>query len=108
MNNRSVLLASNDNVWREPSDGQSQSFLNVIAGVENADVLAPKGAGYLSGFRVRPSVRYLAAKFSHRVASQMSRRWQQMLAQVGLQGPAAFKGRNAELRRLSEVDYAWR
>ncbi len=66
-----MLLASNYNVWREPFNGQSQSFLNVIKGVEEgADLLAPPGAAYLAGHAARPSVRYLAAEFAHRVASQ--------------------------------------
>lgn len=70
LSGRSVLLASNYNVWREPFNGQSQSFLSVVQNVESADLLAPPGAAYLSGHAVRPSVRYLAWEFSHRVASQ--------------------------------------
>jgi hypothetical protein len=71
LSGRSVLLASNYNVWREPFNGQSQSFLNVVRQVEErADLVAPGGAAYLSGHAVRPSLRYLAMEFSHRVTSQ--------------------------------------
>jgi hypothetical protein len=71
VNNRSVLLASNYNVWREPFNGQAQAFLNVVAGVENADLLAPPGASYLNGHGVRPSLRYLFGEVSYRLLSQV-------------------------------------
>lgn len=87
MSGRSVLLASNYNVWREPFNGQSQSFLSVVQGIEAADLLAPSGAAYLSGHAVRPSVRYLAWEFSHRVASQARMR----LGQPGLSNMIATK-----------------
>lgn len=69
--NRSVLLASHYNVWREPFNSQSQGFLSVIADVEPAVVLAPEGASYLAGHAVRPSMRYLLAETHHRVFSQL-------------------------------------
>ena len=74
MTNRSVLLASNYNVWREPFNGQSHSFLKVIAGVENAKVLAPGGANYLAGHAVRPTFQYLFGETYYRVMSQARRK----------------------------------
>jgi len=68
---RSVLLASNYNVWREPFNSQAESFLNVISQVENADVLAPGGASYLTGQRFHPSIPYLIGETMHRVSSQL-------------------------------------
>ena len=67
---RSVLLASNCNVWREPFNGQSHAFLNVIAGVEQAQLLAPPGLPYLVGHGVRPSVGYLLNETFYRLWSQ--------------------------------------
>jgi hypothetical protein len=67
---RSVLLASNFNVWREPFNGQAQAFLNVVSGVEEADLVAPAGADYLAGHGARPSVRYLLWETSYRLLSQ--------------------------------------
>ena len=71
---RSVLLASNYNVWREPFNSQSQSFLSVVAGLEHADLLVPEGAPYLLGHGVRPSVNYLIAEIKHRLLSQARNR----------------------------------
>ena len=68
---RKVLVASNYNVWREPFNAQAESFLNVIAQIENADVLAPAGASYLSGRRFNPSFPYLVGETAHRVSSQL-------------------------------------
>ncbi|MCW3796559.1 glycosyltransferase [Sphingomonas sp. BN140010] len=68
--NRSVLLASNCNVWREPFNGQSHAFLSVVAGVEQADLLAPPGLPYLVGHGVRPSVGYLLHETFYRLWSQ--------------------------------------
>ncbi len=68
--NRSVLLASNCNVWREPFNGQSHAFLSVIADVEQAELLAPPGLPYLTGHGVRPSVGYLLHETYYRLLSQ--------------------------------------
>lgn len=70
--NRSVLLASNYDVWREPFNGQSQSFIKVVAGLEDADILAPGGARYLGGQTV-PTLGYLFGELSHRIASRVRR-----------------------------------
>ena len=67
---RSVLLASNYNVWREPFNGQAQAFLNVVSTLENADLLAPAGADYLNGHGARPSVGYLLWETYYRLLSQ--------------------------------------
>jgi len=71
---RTVLLASNYNVWREPFNAQAESFLHVIAQIENADVLAPAGASYLSGQRFHPSMPYLIGETVNRVSSQVLKR----------------------------------
>lgn len=70
MKSRSVLLASNFNVWREPFNGQAQAFLNVIAGLEHATLVAPTGADYLAGHGARPSVGYLLWETYYRLLSQ--------------------------------------
>lgn len=67
---RSVLLASNFNVWREPFNGQAQAFLNVVASLEKADLLAPAGAPYLEGHGARPSVNYLLWETYYRLLSR--------------------------------------
>ena len=69
MTNRTVLLASNYNVWREPFNGQSHSMLDVIKDVEQADLLVPGGADYMAGQGVRPSLGYLLGETHHRLLS---------------------------------------
>jgi hypothetical protein len=71
---RSVLLASNYNVWREPFNGQSYSFLSVISEVENAAILAPPGVSYLAGHAVRPNLGYLMGEAYYRIVSQVRHR----------------------------------
>jgi len=67
---RTVLLASNCNVWREPFNGQSHALLSVICGLERAELLAPPGLPYLVGHGVRPSVGYLLNETYYRLLSQ--------------------------------------
>lgn len=74
MADRSVLLSSNYNAWPEPFNGQAYAFLNVIAQVENADLLIPSAAPHTAGRGVNPSVGYLWNELRHRVVSQAWRR----------------------------------
>jgi hypothetical protein len=71
---RSVLLSSNYNAWPEVFNGQCYAFLNVVAGLENADVLAPPGAKYTAGRAVRPSFSYLFGELFYRSQSQLLRK----------------------------------
>lgn len=80
MTDRSVLLSSNFNAWPEPFNGQAYAFLNVIAQIEDADVLVPPAAAYTAGRGVNPSVGYLWNELRHRLVSQTWRK----LGQPGL------------------------
>lgn len=71
---RSVLLSSNYNTWPEVFNGQCYAFLNVVAGVENAEVLAPPAAKYTAGRAVRPSFGYLFGELFYRSQSQLLRK----------------------------------
>ena len=67
---RSVLLASNCNVWREPFNGQAHAFLKVVETLEDADIFVPTGLDYLAGQGVRPSLSYLLWETYYRILSQ--------------------------------------
>lgn len=74
MADRSVLLSSNYNAWPEPFNGQAFAFLNVIAQVEDADILVPEPSAHAAGRGVNPSMGYLWNELRHRVVSQSWRR----------------------------------
>jgi hypothetical protein len=74
MSARSVLLASNCNAWPEVFNGQCWAFMNVIAGVEDADIMAPPGASYTRGRAIRPSFTYLFGELAYRSQSQILRK----------------------------------
>lgn len=71
---RSVLLSSNYNAWPEVFNGQCYAFLNVIASVENADVIAPQAAKYTAGRALRPTFDYLLGELLYRSRLQLFRK----------------------------------
>ncbi|PZU60528.1 MAG: glycosyltransferase family 1 protein [Sphingobium sp.] len=80
MADRSVLLSSNYNAWPEVFNGQCFAFLNVVDGVEDAQMLVPPGAPYTAGRAVRPNFRYLFGELLHRSHSQLRRKFGQPAA----------------------------
>lgn len=73
MAHRSVLLSSNCDAWPEVFNGQAYAFLNVIRGIENADILCPQAASYTSGRGINPRLGYLWRELSHRIQSHLVR-----------------------------------
>lgn len=73
MTHRSVLLSSNCDAWPEAFNGQAYAFMNVVQGIEHADLLCPQPAAHTGGRGINPSVPYLWHELKHRVQSQLLR-----------------------------------